>query len=209
MIYRAEPGSLCAAIRANFFWRANLSLQRRQRRSGLRFLFQTVMLCTYSIVWQSEIGIRPKDKMVEIFNLRLKSRNKAERQEWAANQASLWGERYGLYDPVSGLQRPGQSFSSFISSWRWCSMPLCAFYSPWRIYDDCDRCFSFLTPFREEILILLVVQPTERVCVANSAACSTLQQIVCVSGYGSKGQTECTMSVCVCGRVFHDIWGPL
>lgn len=52
-----------------------------------------------------------KTKMIEIFNL---GTEKQPEQRWDANQASLWWEGYGWWDPAAGRHRQKQSFCSVI-----------------------------------------------------------------------------------------------
>lgn len=153
------------------------------------------MLYTYSTVWQCEIGIRPKDKMVEIFNLRLNSRNKARNELQTKHPFGESSMDYMILFLVHRDQGNHSAALYPVGGGAWCHCVLFIHPEGYMMTVIAALHFSHLLGRR---FFFLMVQPTKSVCVVYSAACSTLQQIVCVSGYRSIGHTECTMSVCVC-----------
>lgn len=88
------------------------------------------------------------------------------------------------------------------------------FYSPWRIYDGYDQCFYLWHFLRSSPLIFWCCN-LPRALVLHCQPCSVLQEIACVSGYGSQWHNEIhflvnarwvdSVCVCVCMDI-HFIW---
>lgn len=135
--------------------------------------------------------------MIENFNLGLNSVSRDEMQT-----KHPFGEKgYGLQDPAAGPQRNRQSLSCLISCCSLCLTLLYAFDSPRRTYDDCNQCFLSVTPFKEQTLLFCCCNP-RRVFLLHCQPYSTLQEIVCVSGYGSQWHNN----ACMCLSVHEYQW---
>lgn len=168
-------------IRINYFDIAILlspeEVEKRRRRISL---FRTWRVRTCGRIQLNEIGIRAKNKMIEIFNLGLNS--SVSRDEMQTKRP--FGEKDMDYKILLLVHRHRQSLSRLISCWRLCFWCYCMLYSHPEEYVMTVINVSFpVTPFKQKILIFLVLQPLESLSVALPAL---QQEIGCVSCYGSQ-----------------------
>lgn len=185
--------------------RTNPTLSRSHRIMQKRpqiSLFQTWRFCTYRQIQLEEVGLRAKNKMIEIFNLELSSSMSRDEMQ---TKHPCGGEGYGLQDPAAGPLRHRQSLSCLISSCRSCLMLLCAFYSPREYVMTMINVFLSMTPFKEQSLIFWGCD-SRRVFVLRCQPCSMFQEIVCVSGYGSQWHNEIDCLLNARGAAWMCVW---
>lgn len=130
------------------------------------------------------------NRMIEIFNLTLNSR--ASRDEMQTKRP--FGESDMDYRILLLVYRDTGNRSTVWyppAGCVWCYGVLFFFffYSPWRIYDGYDQCFYPWHSLRSSPLIFWCCN-LPRALVLHCQPCSVLQEIACVSGYGSQWHNE-------------------
>lgn len=128
------------------------------------------------------------NRMIEIFNLTLNSR--ASRDEMQTKRP--FGESDMDYRILLLVYRDTGNRSTVWYPPAGCLVLRCAFfffYSPWRIYDGYDQCFYLWHFLRSSPLIFWCCN-LPRALVLHCQPCSVLQEIACVSGYGSQWHNE-------------------
>lgn len=179
--WTGDVGRGVMPIRMNYFDISILltpeEVGKRRRQNSL---FQTWRVRTHRQIRLNEIGIRAKKK--NDWNLQSRAEQQCE-QRWDANQASLWGEGYGLQDPAAGPQTQAitQPFDILLEDVL--DATVCFIVILKNMWWLWSTFLSPVTPFKQKTLIFLVLQPLENLSVALPAL---QQEIVCVSCYGSQ-----------------------
>lgn len=131
--------------------------------------------------------IRAKNKMIEIFNLGLNSR--VSRDEMQTKRP--FGEKDMDYKILLLVYRDTGNHSAVwypVVGCAWCYCMLSTHTEEYMM-TMINVFFLCVTPFKEQALIFWCCNP-RRALVLHCQPCSMLQEIVCVSGYGSQWHNE-------------------